>query len=520
VLLLLSLAAGAALLSPLLTYPFGRDQGVFATAAEVLAGGGLPYRDVWDVKPPGIFYLYWMSFALFGRSVLAPRLLDLIWMLGTAAAIWCLGRRLLSPWVGAAGALFFLVWYVAGNSFWNTTQPEGFACLPLVLGAIAVVNGDARSRAWVAFTCGLLVAVAVLLKFTLGIFLALPIVAALLPSKHRVSRRLAGIGACILACCLVLSAVAFFFWRADALRDMIEVLFLWNAKYSRLRVPVPLASDPIHQTLRFLVGGSHPLLFPIGLLAFVGTVNLIARPALGRRRWLLPSWILLMMASVWAQGKYYTYHWLPVLPPLCLLAGQGLAAAGDCIRRCTSRPASMALCTVGMMALLSLLGSAYWRSAHWPLRYLAGTVDRSTFLARYDRYGDFSLSADREVAELVQRTTRASDHMFVWGFEPLIYFLADRPPASRFIYTVPLVTQWSPPEWRAELVRDLSEKRPTYVAVAHRDVLPWMTGRLDDSAAQLAEYPELKTLLETSYMRDRRIEDFDIWVLQRRGPLG
>src|ERR1043166_2581740 len=48
----------APLLAPSLWYPFGRDQGVFAYAGRVILRGGWPYRDVWDLKPPGIYYTY------------------------------------------------------------------------------------------------------------------------------------------------------------------------------------------------------------------------------------------------------------------------------------------------------------------------------------------------------------------------------------------------------------------------------------------------------------------------------
>jgi hypothetical protein len=132
-------------------------------------------------------------------------------------------------------------------------------------------------------------------------------------------------------------------------------------------------------------------------------------------------------------------------------------------------------------------------------------------LARYDHYGDFSLLADREVAAFIGRNTDRSDSVFIWGFEPLIYFLADRRPASRFIYTVPLVTDWSPPEWRTELVRDLERNRPRYIMVVHNDVLPWMTGRLEDSAGQVATFPEFQRLLDSRYVNTEMIEDFSVW---------
>jgi hypothetical protein len=142
----LLLALGAALLAPLLTYPYGRDQGVFAVGADVIARGGVPYQDAWEMKPPGIFYLYLTSFVLFGRSMLAPRLLDLIWTLATAAAIWALGRCLLSSWVGIAGGVLYVVRYVVGHNFWNTTQCEGFTSLPLTLAAIALVAAEQETE--------------------------------------------------------------------------------------------------------------------------------------------------------------------------------------------------------------------------------------------------------------------------------------------------------------------------------------------------------------------------------------
>ncbi len=506
---LLAIAAmGAALLSPLLTYPFGRDQGVFAAAADLLARGGVPYRDLWDVKPPGIFYLFWASFGLFGRSQLAPRLLDLIWTLAAALSLWSLGRRFLSPLAAGAGALFFVLRYVAGSDFWNTTQPDGFASLPLVLAAAALIGAERRRSSGLALACGAFVALAVLLKLTLGLFLLVPLLAVLLSERDPASARLRRAGAYLLGCLAVLAGVAAVLWRAGALADTVEVLFLWNARYSRLRVPLPLASDPLYQTARFLIGGRRWLLFPVGLLALVGTADLALRPASGRLRWLLPTWALLMMASVWVQGKYYTYHWLPVLPPLALLGGHGLSAVARLPRGARARRAAGA---AALAVVFSLLGAAYWKSLRLPIGYLTGRTPRSVLLSRWDRHGDFSLRADREVASFLQRHTGEGDSIFVWGFEPLIYFLADRRPASRFLYTVPLVTAWSPPEWRSELIRDLTQNQPAFIIVAHNDVLPWMTGRRDDSAAQVHSFGEFRSILDRHYRNVGRIEDFDIY---------
>ena len=508
---LLFLAAGALVLMPLLTYPFGRDHGVFSCVADIVAGGGVPYCDAWEMKPPGIFYLFWASFALFGRSMASPRLLDLLWTLTTAVAIWHLGRRVLSPWAGVAGAFFFLVRYVAGITFWNTTQCEGFTSLPLTLAAIALVAAEQRRNHWLAAMCGALVALAMILKFTVGIFLLLPCVAVLAAQGDSARSRLARGASYLLGCVALLAALAGLMAWAGALNDMFEILFLWNAKYASLNPP---GSNFGRELASFLVGGRQQLLFPIGLLALAGAADLTLRPQAGRIRWLLPIWALSMAAAVWIQGKYYTYHWLPLLPPMGLLAAQGLRAAWFLLQRSARARIALAWYVAGVVVLFAILGLAYWRSLQVPVRYALGNVPRSDFMRGFERpagLGRFSLRANEEVAQFLRRRTAIDAPIFVWGFEPLIYHLAERAPASRFIYSVPLVTEWSPDEWRSELIRDLEQTPPAYIVVAHNDLFPWMTERWDDSAAQLGAFPDLEQLLRRDYRRARRIEDFDVW---------
>src|SRR5690349_4238038 len=66
----------------ILVFSFGRDQGIYAVVADGLLHGKLPYRDLWDFKPPGIFFVYALAQALFGKSMLAPRLLEVLGLIG------------------------------------------------------------------------------------------------------------------------------------------------------------------------------------------------------------------------------------------------------------------------------------------------------------------------------------------------------------------------------------------------------------------------------------------------------
>src|SRR5689334_10365233 len=62
----------------ILMFPFGRDQGIYALVGEGILRGQVPYRDLWDFKPPGVFLVYAFAQGIFGKSMLAPRLLEVL----------------------------------------------------------------------------------------------------------------------------------------------------------------------------------------------------------------------------------------------------------------------------------------------------------------------------------------------------------------------------------------------------------------------------------------------------------
>ncbi|MGC4066607.1 MAG: hypothetical protein QM784_18625 [Polyangiaceae bacterium] len=79
----------------LLTFPFGRDQGIFAVVGGGLLHGKVPYRDLWDVKTPGIFVVFALAQALFGHTMVGPRIIEVVGLLLTCAALVDSGSALL-----------------------------------------------------------------------------------------------------------------------------------------------------------------------------------------------------------------------------------------------------------------------------------------------------------------------------------------------------------------------------------------------------------------------------------------
>src|SRR5688572_16634511 len=70
---------------PSLAYPFGRDQAIFYYIGREWLHGLVPFKDVFDVKPPAIYLLNSIGIVLFGARQMSIRILDL---LGVVLAGW------------------------------------------------------------------------------------------------------------------------------------------------------------------------------------------------------------------------------------------------------------------------------------------------------------------------------------------------------------------------------------------------------------------------------------------------
>jgi hypothetical protein len=291
---------------------------------------------------------------------------------------------------------------------------------------------------------------------------------------------------------------------------MLEIMFSWDLHYAALGTSG--LGIIIAQTWGFWWGHAYAIVELIGLLALVGLTDLALRRDAGRFRWLAPAWLALMLIQVHVQAKYFNYQWLPAVPPLGLLAGIGVAALWRLLRERTGSVGTAGwLAAPGMVVLLAALAAGYKAQFGNEIAFATGRMSATTFAGYFKAGQDFSLSADLQVAAFLKRNTAPDASVFIWGFEPIIYFLAERPPASRFISQQPLITPWSPLEWRDELLRELAQRRPQYILVVHNDAIPWATSRHVDSARELAHFPAFADLLRREYRLKVVIEDFDIW---------
>ncbi|RMF78773.1 MAG: hypothetical protein D6737_13725 [Chloroflexi bacterium] len=226
-------------------------------------------------------------------------------------------------------------------------------------------------------------------------------------------------------------------------------------------------------------------------------------------------WALAALVIMLVQARGFDYHWLPLLPPLALVAGDSLRRLSDWVGETVGRAQHAApLQYTSVFIAVGLL--VYMTARIWPtaLPFITGQESRVAYYGHFQG-GEFIADESWRVSEYLRERVVPGDSLFIWGFRPEVYYLTGLNPATRFIFQFPLIADWYPREWRQENVDVLWAALPPYVLVMQVDYMPFVTGRHEDSHELLLEYTALSDWLNFNYERDTEIGNFLIW---RRKP--
>jgi hypothetical protein len=541
---LLLLAVGLGVFSALgflsIHVPLGRDQGVAAYVAEVMARGGAVYGDVYHFNLPGIFFTYLLARASGLGWPESVNLLHVIFTVLAYVAVFLAGRRLLSPLAAAFSALFYgsfaVVMY---TDYWDIAQKDSLACLPLSLallfylkvspdkGAVDGTEDDAGDQTRKAapgrpglfvssLLAGLFTGAAAQFKPTLGIVLLVALYAAW-EHWRRPGRAAVVFMGCVLGFAVSFLPLLAYLAHYNALDTMLDSVVRFGSFYGVQHYDD--AGGALVSTGKSLARWLYNWRF----LAVLAIVAKAVRTRDSRLR-LVALFGALLLIQVVIQMKFFSYHWIPLLVPGSILA----AAGGSRLLRDKEGKASEAgagrysLYRNALVVILIALfiGNLWPEAKRYNREYLfyQGRIDSVNFLSPYGPWGrgDVCPLAMREAAGYIMRNTAPDDPVLVFGHELGLYVLAKRFAPTRFAYDQPLVTDpGDSAEFaryrdalRAEFIADLEAAPPVYIVVMEDD----RTGiEPEDSYTQMQSFPELKERIEQYYQLETIIEDYHIF---------
>jgi len=435
----------------------GRDQGIFQFIAWSLSRGAIDYRDVRDVNGPLIHLIHLVFLRLGGADEHRFHVLDLIVTgLSFALAGACVpsvgSSRAPSPLERALWAL--AAWVTLSGQyllygFWDIAQRESFLdwfMLPAVALQLVAQQPYSSSerpsserpeehrppRGMLFVLMGLLSVIPWFGKPTYALFTAAQLAALVVDRRAPVPRRTALIGFAIGGLVGAATQAFFLVEYGDPLAflhiQMSEVPSMYRFMWTRSAFDV--LSTPFF--------GARALLAVTGSALLLGLIASGAMPPRALGVALAP---LCALGSVLAQAKGFPYHFHPVSAGVALQAVVLLAWLSERVRvarRSAALPRLVPVAVavgIGVYVGDSLLESPYLHDP-WLLTAQArsGSSEYFTHFVRIDFFPDEM----RDAAAYVRAHTHAGAPVQMYGMDPYLLFLADRPSATPYIYAYEL----------------------------------------------------------------------------------
>lgn len=465
-------------------YPFpDRDSGVFAYIGRRILNGDLPYRDVWDHKPPLIFYLNALGLKI------APDSLWGIWLLSVlllAAAIFC-GFKLLSKLFNSEIALVSTavalggipVLLGLGNLTTEYTLPLQFLALFLVW---KFWNEDAKAS-WKYLFVGALGGLAFLTKqSSIGIWLSIGLIL-LVQSFIKDKTRLSVLRWVwfVFGIVIVVGLVALYFYCYGAFEAFWDQAFLYNFVY--------VGKSELGLITRFVNLFTMREVEPIAVfhLGMIGAILALAGIVLRKgdkvekkqKGFFTLLLIDLVLEVLLTQLPDFTYahYYLTLLPVLTVFTGLSLSVLQSGLKNISKPfvPKAKYLFWTFLIFFASIpLLTDWFYSLKAPLQ-----------------------NYNKPLVEFILQETEPDQTVLIWGAETAINFYTDRSSPSRYVYQYPLVQEnYVSEEMILDFLSEIEQNKPELIIDSARADMPFMqfpieSERIDELINKIyAQYKE------------------------------
>ncbi len=456
--------------------PLERDEGEFAYMGQLILRGEQPYVAAYTMKLPGVYYAYAGWFALFGETDIAVRLGLLLVNLAAILLLYRLGRALIDTTAGVSAAAAYAMLSLSDSVLGLAGKAEHLVVVFVLAGALALVGGRPPRRLAATAVAGLLLGVAFLMKQHAAIFIAFGGAVVVLDGDagrrgawRRIATECALFGAAAL---LPFALTCAGMYRAG----IFPPFWFWTFIYAREYVSI-LSLAEGWQALRVQLGRLLATSPALWLLAAVGATALWWDERTRRAARFLALFALCSVLSVCPGLRFSEHYFIMLLPAASLLIGAAVSGLGR--RAAAGGPALAAVVRTGvLLAAVALALLLQWDRL----------VSLSPVAVSRAIYGVNPFPEAVEIARYLRAHAGPDDRVAVVGSEPEIYFYAQRPAATGYIYMYPLMEPHPfARHMQEDMIAQIDGLRPRYVVLVNVDT-SW-TRRADshDAIFQWAE---------------------------------
>lgn len=427
-----------------MTFP-SRDSGVFLYVAWRLLVGDVPYRDVWDHKPPLIYFIDALGLSIAPDSMWGVWLIEGIFIFATFLVLYKLLEQEFNIYAAIAGSILFASGLVTILARGNVTEEYALlfqALCFLLIAKAAKADFPSHLSFWIGVSGGLAFNFK---QTTIGVLIAYGL---FILAFRFVQRRLPLRDVFMLAAGWLLPSLllVLYFASQNALSDFWEQAYLYNffyvGKHEGIRRLLPVFT----KGFLYLQNGYILHITILGWLSglayawlrrknFFNSINPMITIALID----LPVEVVMILIS----GRSILHYYLTPLPIIAVLAGISIYTLPELLRRVTALQQFQRGMPAALLAIIALsqYGQIYYYS-----EYVSGVSSNSR----------------ANVVEYVRQNTHEDDRVLIIGAESVVNFLARRESPTRYVYQYPLALTGSRPMFE-EYFNQIIENDPLLI---------------------------------------------------------
>ena len=467
-----------------------RDSGVFLFVGWRMLEGELPYVNVWDHKPPLVFFINALGQLLSKTSTWGVWIIEFLFLFVAALIGYKLLKRIFGVFSAIIGtfiwllALFFILY--GGNLTTEYALPFQFAALWIFWSTI-----NKKKASWHYFLIGVFGGVAFLFKQTsIGLWIAISVYLLVIgikkPDLIRNIVRVVFIGLGSLVAC---GLVSIYFLLNQGFLEFLDAAFLYNFYYSSSG-----SLNLLDRLINFILGFDNltvSTIFQYSMLGLIIFALMSKRKTMDERTSSLLTVALISipveLIFINLPGFTYTHYFITILPALSLFVGLLFYVIEHWISSHKAFGFSKLLAGFLILAGISL-GS------------IKGYVMTTQQLR--DRINE-------PVIQYVIDNSEPDDSILLWGAETMVNFFAQRRSPTRYVYQFPLYnTGYTSEERIIEFLDDIIENQPNLIIDTKSEVMPIFTFPLTSSQIE----NKIDRIKSIYYI----VDEIDSWEIYRK----
>lgn len=492
---------------------FGIDQSIFFLAGQSILAGGTIYIDLYDIKPPAIYYIYAGGIAVFGDSELAIKLTETVTLLLTTVLA-AFAMHKLVDWRAGILAMLLTLFSLNKGPNWISAQTETFALPLLAAGIVALLWAPPKGLGrWLSWTgAAALLTSPIFLKPTLGgglvasflfVLISLDKGSQLRMLPTTVSTHVIG------ALLAIVIGYTIFEGTAGAFSGYISVASEYYGAYAPdsgfLSIPVAFVRA-IQKVVEV-----HPH-FAVGIFLLFALHDW-SRSELGKILLLLAMLVMMLLGTA-VQLRLVPYHFNAVFLPASLLAAWGYWLL---MQRAPRQVIGVTSCSAIILMSL-LIGGSLRPVIKGTLTRLEALNDSDILVAESLYWGEKEFET-RAMKIVENFDLKDGEPIFIWGSDaPLLYFHGRHhfSTASRVIVSSHLRVFAEETALHTRVLGDLEDSRPRVGLFQENDSEAHIQAGMPDSYQHMRTvFTGLGNLMNETYRSEGKYLKYQVYKFDK-----